>query len=457
MAKAASGSHDVVRRVVDRQKCPGNEDKATRQTNGMPPSDCCQPQSTTRIVATFKSQPVVADRQRTFSAPTSAHTEVPKGLNNLPVEAIVDPAFHQAQRLHNAVANPDDPVRPQVMSQKGVVRDPMLSVARRVPLPGTEHDRPRQLSRPNSRSDNQLAACRPNAASKSVPVVTAPKTAKPVAKLTRKPSAPAIPSSSVAVLPTLPTSKSASSVAISSRDRGKVDRPTLSQMVHAKAAMDRKAIRTRVPSSKPIWGGAPQRKAVLSTKPLVVHAKSQLSRKVAKNPLAIGKNDDAQEAPSHKVTPAQIPLPPSPLRESVEKETAESDERTRSEMLDYLSPRKGDSDVELDQVEAGGMEMTAGPGSTPDTRRSASPCRTPITSLLTSIQQGFLFTPSSPLSPPQSYLPLAANSTEQFPFQKLRLPHSQPSYEAFPKTLTGFGTGVGEDVKRNVLGDVEVN
>lgn len=33
-----------------------------------------------------------------------------------------------------------------------------------------------------------------------------------------------------------------------------------------------------------------------------------------------------------------------------------------------------------------------------------SPSKTPITALLSSIQRGFLFTPSSPLSPPQAYV-----------------------------------------------------
>ena len=39
----------------------------------------------------------------------------------------------------------------------------------------------------------------------------------------------------------------------------------------------------------------------------------------------------------------------------------------------------------------------------------AAPAGTPISTLLTSIQQGFLFTPYSPLSPPQSYLPPTAD------------------------------------------------
>ncbi|KIM64979.1 hypothetical protein SCLCIDRAFT_114032, partial [Scleroderma citrinum Foug A] len=44
-----------------------------------------------------------------------------------------------------------------------------------------------------------------------------------------------------------------------------------------------------------------------------------------------------------------------------------------------------------------------------------SPSKTPITALLTSIQRGFLFTPSSPLSPPQTYLPAPSgdNATEK--------------------------------------------
>ena len=38
---------------------------------------------------------------------------------------------------------------------------------------------------------------------------------------------------------------------------------------------------------------------------------------------------------------------------------------------------------------------------------------TPITTLLSSIQRGFLFTPSSPLSPPQNYLPARGNLPER--------------------------------------------
>ncbi|KIJ61362.1 hypothetical protein HYDPIDRAFT_31446 [Hydnomerulius pinastri MD-312] len=42
-----------------------------------------------------------------------------------------------------------------------------------------------------------------------------------------------------------------------------------------------------------------------------------------------------------------------------------------------------------------------------------SPSKTPITALLSSIQRGFLFTPSSPLSPPQAYLTVASAPLEQ--------------------------------------------
>jgi hypothetical protein len=42
-----------------------------------------------------------------------------------------------------------------------------------------------------------------------------------------------------------------------------------------------------------------------------------------------------------------------------------------------------------------------------------SPSKTPITALLSSIQRGFLVTPSSPLSPPQAYLPVPSGFPEQ--------------------------------------------
>lgn len=97
--------------------------------------------------------------------------------------------------------------------------------------------------------------------------------------------------------------------------------------------------------------------------------------------------------PSPSTSPAEIPLPPSP----------------------DCTPHPADPENRDEPVvqSLSGSTDPAGKQS-----RSAQPCQeqgdigppsTPITTLLASIQRGFLFTPSSPLSPPQNYLPAPGN------------------------------------------------
>ncbi|KAG6905575.1 hypothetical protein DXG01_001871 [Tephrocybe rancida] len=82
--------------------------------------------------------------------------------------------------------------------------------------------------------------------------------------------------------------------------------------------------------------------------------------------------------------------------------------------------------------------------------------KTPISSLLSSIQRGFLFTPSSPLSPPQSYLDRGTNvqtTTIPFPFA---LDGSATDQEKAPQGLKPFMFGVGgEEYGLSMLGSVE--
>ena len=101
--------------------------------------------------------------------------------------------------------------------------------------------------------------------------------------------------------------------------------------------------------------------------------------------------------PSPSTTPTEIPLPVSPDHEL----------------------RPIDSETQDKPVVGNPSETTELAG-----RRlsCAEPCQeqgdvdspnTPITTLLSSIQRGFLFTPSSPLSPPQNYLPAPGNLPEK--------------------------------------------
>jgi hypothetical protein len=111
----------------------------------------------------------------------------------------------------------------------------------------------------------------------------------------------------------------------------------------------------------------------------------------------------------------------------------------------------------------------------------ATQAGTPISTLLTSIQQGFLFTPCSPLSPPQTYLPLATNDDSEIysptpTFSRpveAKTPQTQEDY----LTLAARAGGIidqevleltstqeeakaqdgGSETERQVLSDVEVN
>jgi hypothetical protein len=120
--------------------------------------------------------------------------------------------------------------------------------------------------------------------------------------------------------------------------------------------------------------------------------------------------------------------------------------------------------------------------STPTQKSLGAPAGTPISTLLTSIQQGFLFTPCSPLSPPQTYIPLTVDGDAeidsptptfftrpgeaQLPGGYLtrdhsatkasddvgqRIPQLMPALED-AKTPPG-----GDEIKRQVLSNVEVN
>lgn len=101
--------------------------------------------------------------------------------------------------------------------------------------------------------------------------------------------------------------------------------------------------------------------------------------------------------PSPSVSPTGIPLPPSP----------------------DCTPRPADPEA---QDEAVVVTLTDSTDRVGKQLRSAEPCQeqgdmpppsTPITTLLSSIQRGFLFTPSSPLSPPQNYLAAPRNLQEK--------------------------------------------
>ncbi|KAI6121656.1 clasp N terminal-domain-containing protein [Pisolithus sp. B1] len=101
-------------------------------------------------------------------------------------------------------------------------------------------------------------------------------------------------------------------------------------------------------------------------------------------------------SPSPVVRAAAVPLPPSP--EPSAAATPPTPVRSSQENDAATTPTA----VEQQTV----SETSAGQPAYP------SPSKTPITTLLASIQRGFLFTPASPLSPPHTYQPVANERTK---------------------------------------------
>lgn len=110
-----------------------------------------------------------------------------------------------------------------------------------------------------------------------------------------------------------------------------------------------------------------------------------------------------------ETSPTLIPLPPSRPPSPRERPLPGSPDSTprpvqaREEAI--VAPLSGSSSSDLDERHSRSAE--------PRQEQVDMPPSTPITALLASIQRGFLFTPSSPLSPPQNYLSTPGNLLER--------------------------------------------
>ncbi|KIM78968.1 hypothetical protein PILCRDRAFT_824098 [Piloderma croceum F 1598] len=184
--------------------------------------------------------------------------------------------------------------------------------------------------------------------------------------------------------------------------------PTLAQLSRAKAAaVDRKG----KDAVKPSWGRPPPSKAAIVTKGVSTGGKVQ-DMKPGSRPKHKGKTAPTDiplpPSPKHEKTPTSVPLPASPKPPKNEQET----EGCVGDVEGVLVPA-----MDEDKAVPTCAQVPAVPfipdikepaDSTPTRMPIGAPAGTPISTLLTSIQQGFLFTPCSPLSPPQTYLPLTA-------------------------------------------------
>lgn len=105
--------------------------------------------------------------------------------------------------------------------------------------------------------------------------------------------------------------------------------------------------------------------------------------------------EDVPLPPSPTVCPTAVPLPSSPVCSPLQ--SPQFEPTTSGEPLVQAATH----DTHVPQDVGRPCIDTTPPR---NISIQASPSKTPITALLSSIQRGFLLTPSSPLSPPQSYV-----------------------------------------------------
>lgn len=238
---------------------------------------------------------------------------------------------------------------------------------------------------------------------------------------------------------TAPVIPALNRAAVSGKPRS-LTQPTLSQLSRTRPPIERKA--ARPVAAKPMWGrlaahsGNPALKGNNNTHKIVGPSSSSNKRAVqfpAGQSLDTSATDPVQqrttaatERPAEKtdlvITAAEIPLPPSPPPSSddatdiIEVATPVSHNSQDSEVV----PDKPSSFTCGDSVaypclsshsaeDSVRVTITGSSPSSPHTpggpmRIESVNDKTPISALLSSIERGFLFTPSSPLSPPQSYL-----------------------------------------------------
>lgn len=167
------------------------------------------------------------------------------------------------------------------------------------------------------------------------------------------------------------------------------------QISGKQAAEPGRSSQQAVGQKKPVWGGRSSGKA---SKPVV------RGLSIRPKPGGLKSSDTSKPAPEHiplplspTICPTAVPLPSSPACSPCQSPQLEPP------ASGGLSAQVTGDDTNV-AVDARPLSapIEATPSRNVDFQES--PSKTPITALLSSIQRGFLFTPSSPLSPPQAYV-----------------------------------------------------
>jgi hypothetical protein len=318
----------------------------------------------------------------------------------------------------------------------------------------------RQAQRPMSRAEFRSTT----STSKPQVNVLASKKGKEVSQqergLKRMRSTPALSSSTTSQAnPTEPTATKSNSGPRGDGARGTdVTKPTLAQLARIKPRVAEK----KAESSKPIWGRLIPRK-VPNTKGKPGNESPQAEQVPSLNPKSVEPN----VSPSTSEIAQSIPLPASPTPEVTKVEEQEEadgagagpvalaneNEETKDDGEEILPGESSDDDMYDSNMTPQPQRIMGRDGANKETMQ------TPISSLLTSIENGFLVTPLGPLSPPQAYINYPVEALTAFGLGSLRReipPEKQEALEAVAKGPLGFGLPKwAMSQNRQVLSDVE--
>jgi hypothetical protein len=228
-----------------------------------------------------------------------------------------------------------------------------------------------------------------------------------------------------------------------------VTQPTLSQLSRAKT------IERRVPVpavSKPLWGKAAPRKVPI---PAVKKGKQAVPSVVLTPAPQQTSTAEEQNAEDKEAVDEEMP--------ATEQEAAEADNcATTGHKPEEDENTKIDSRSEPQIIEDQVDEVPAVTDAPPDSQPATPPkveapiitsAKTPISELLLSIEQGFLFTPGAPLSPAQSYASFGSALAIPFPLQTARSQSKEQDGESINKPFDG----IHRPESRRALEDVEWN
>ncbi|KAF7362026.1 TOG domain-containing protein [Mycena venus] len=314
-------------------------------------------------------------------------------------------------------------------------------VARRVPVSEVQKPDAEKTIRTHPRIDTSVSTPAIRLASVAAPPV-AEGSKPPVSRVARnKDGAPA--SKVVAVKPRAKEPA-----------RSNLTKPTLSQLSRAKT-IDR---RVPVPTVTKV-----QRAKIAPRKPLPPSKEEPQAPTATAATIAATPAGQAASSPSTSLLVSdheQEPIENTQKEKRVQEEET-STVATRPETPQSETKIAEDTKAERDEAHitvstvTEGLPDPAGLTTPPRAEKSnISSSKTPISELLLSIERGFLFTPSAPLSPPESYLTHGPSASLTIPFPLQRMwPSTEGSGEIGDKEFEG----VRRLESRRALGDVAIN